>query len=157
MKLSVRHRNRQVSLSILILMLLCNLTTLAQTTYGTIPSLPNFDEATPIAEIPKAEFSQHYTLIPEDQVWWGKKLENWDQFFTAGESVDVKFYYQKDANSKLIYENQLPITKSEPWYFKVQYIGLFYVVLEGDSCKVILKYRRFETGICQYQSYDCET
>jgi len=149
------HRNRQVSLSFLFL-LFCAIVT-AQTEYGTIPNLPDFENAIPISNIPLSELDSYYSQLPDNQVWFAKKIENWNEFFSTNESIEVNFYYQKDASSPLILESEFPIFKIEPWHFKVQHLGLFYVVLKSRGCYVVLKYWRHPNGICQYQDYDCET
>ena len=148
------HRNRQVSL--LFLFLLLRVLVTAQTSYGTIPNPPNFETAIPVNDIPVDELGDYYHYLPTDQHWTGKKIENWDQFFGPSENVEIKFYYQKDLESELIFENQVPIFKTEPWFFKIQFTGLFYVVAKGSNCEVITKYWRYENGgMCQYQSSNC--
>lgn len=148
------HRNRQVSL--LFLFLLLSVLVTAQTSYGTIPNPPNFETAISVQEIPVDELGDYYSYLPTDQHWIGKKIENWSQFFGPDESVEIKFYYQKELDADLIYENQIPITKSEPWYFKIQFVGLFYVVAKGSNCEVITKYLRYQNGsMCQYQKWNC--
>lgn len=148
------HRNRQVSLSFLFLLLSVLVT--AQTSYGTIPNPPNFETAISVNDIPVDELGDYYNYLPTDQHWFGKKIENWDQFFGPSENVEIKFYYQKDLESSLISENQVPIFKTEPWFFKIQFTGFFYVVAKGNNCEVITKYWRYENGgMCQYQSFNC--
>lgn len=148
------HRNRQVSLSILFLILSVFVT--AQTSYGTIPNPPNFETAIPVNSIAVDELVDYYNYLPTDQQWIGKKIENWNQFFGPEESVEITFYYQQDLESPLIFENQIPIIKSEPWYFKIQFVGLFYVVAKGNNCEVITKYLRYQNGsMCQYQKWNC--
>jgi len=148
------HRNRQVSLSFLFLLLSVLVT--SQTSYGTIPNPPNFTTAIAVNSIPVNELQNYYNYIPADQHWIGKKIENWNQFFGPNENVEIKYYYQKDLESPLIFENQVPIIKTEQFYFKLQFTGLFYVVAKGDNCEVITKYWRYENGgTCQYQKFNC--
>lgn len=150
------HRNRQVSLAILFLVFSALVT--AQTQYGTIPNPPNFETAISVNDIAVDELGNYYLYLPPDQHWIGKKIENWDQFFGPSENVDIKFYYQKSLEDPLIFENQIPIKKSEAWFFKIQYVGIFYVVAEIQNCKVITKYIRFPNGsMCQYQKSNCNT
>ncbi len=150
------HRNRQVSLAILFLFL--SVLATAQTSYGTIPNPPDFETAIPVNSIPVDELENYYSYLPDGQHWIGKKIENWDSFFSAAEEVDIKFYYQKSEEDPLIFENQIPIKKSEAWFFKIQYVGIFYVVAEIQNCKVITKYIRFPNGsMCQYQKSNCNT
>ena len=147
-------RNRQVSLSFLFLFFSVLVT--AQTQYGTIPNPPDFETAISINDIPVDELGDYYHYIPSDQHWIGKKIENWGQFFGPGESVEIKFYYQKTLNSELVFENQVPFFKTEQWYFKIQFVGYFYVVAETENCKLITKYIRYENGsMCQYQKSNC--
>ena len=148
------HRSRQVSLSFLFLFLSVLVT--AQTSYGTIPNPPNFETAISVNDIPVDELGDYYHYIPTDQHWIGKKIENWNQFFGPNEKVEIKFYYQKDLDSELIFENQVPIFKTEQWYFKIQFVGFFYVVAKTDHCEVITKYIRYQNGsMCQYQKSNC--
>jgi hypothetical protein len=149
-------RNRQVSLPFLFLFFSVLVT--AQMSYGTIPNPPNFETAISVNEIPVDELGDYYEYLPTDQHWLGKKIENWDLFFPAAENVDIKFYYQKTLEDPLLFENQIPIKKSEQWYFKIQYVGIFYVVAEIPNCKVITKYVRYQNGsMCQYQKSNCNT
>jgi len=147
------HRNRQVSLSFLFLFLSVLVT--AQTSYGTIPNPPDFDSAIPVSKLLKQNLKDLYSPLPEDQVWTGKKIENWNQFFATDEKVEVKFYYQKSESDQLIFQNKVPVFHTKPFWIKIQNLGFTYVVLEGQFCKVILKYSRTENGICQYQSSVC--
>lgn len=147
---NVKHRNRQVSLYIL-LATFFSFNLFGQ--YGPITQLPDFDSAVPITDYTKSTFLDVSTPLPDGQWWIGKKLENWDYFFETNEAVDFNVYYQKDGASPLIL--MISETRTEAIYDKINLVGIFYVTAATNDCFVISKYWRHLNGICQYQKFRC--